>query len=289
LSVVQGARVVPTRSVGLGEGRGRFVQAGLLRERWAWGPGAVRGNNALACGHASDLNARVKRDKRASHGGLPYNPWVRDLVQSKRTWSRSLQSEDLERGFAGWHERGYLPHRDEPGLDQFVTFHLADSFPVSLRSEWEAMLEVEDDAERRRQLEVYLDRGRGECYLRIPEIGQVMDEAFRFCHGRTYELLAWCVMPNHVHALPKTQVEPLGRIIAQFKKYTAREANRVLGRTGRFWAKDCWDTYMRDSRQELATIKYIESNPVKAFLVKEPGEWPWSSARFRDEYGRLSL
>lgn len=60
------------------------------------------------------------------------------------------------RGFRGWHERGYLPHRDEPGLTQFVTLHLADSFPATLRAEWEALLEVEDDRERRLQLEAYL-------------------------------------------------------------------------------------------------------------------------------------
>jgi len=41
------------------------------------------------------------------------------------------------KAFADGNERGYLPHRDEPGLTQFVTFRLADSFPESLRSEWE--------------------------------------------------------------------------------------------------------------------------------------------------------
>ena len=68
-------------------------------------------------------------------------------------------------GFRGWHERGYLPHRDEPGLTQFVTFHLADSLPASLRHEWAALLEIEDDRRRRQSYEAYLDKGRGECVL----------------------------------------------------------------------------------------------------------------------------
>lgn len=93
-------------------------------------------------------------------------------------------------GFRGWHEHGYLPHRDEPGLTQFVTFHLADSYPRALRSEWEALLKVEDDRERRAQLEAYLDKGRGECHLRDPRIGRLVDEALRFYHGKRYDLRA---------------------------------------------------------------------------------------------------
>jgi len=69
----------------------------------------------------------------------PYNPGVRDLVQGKRAWSRPLAKDEIERGFRGWHENGYLPHRDEPGLIQFVTFRLADAFPAELRSEWEGL------------------------------------------------------------------------------------------------------------------------------------------------------
>jgi hypothetical protein len=46
---------------------------------------------------------------------------------------------------------------------------------------------------------------------------------------------------------------------------------------------------MRDSEQELETRKYIENNPVKAGLVLDPKTWPWSSARFWDDYGVLKI
>jgi hypothetical protein len=46
---------------------------------------------------------------------------------------------------------------------------------------------------------------------------------------------------------------------------------------------------MRDSQHELQARNYAEKNPVKALLVREPKDWPWSSARFRDEHGRLVL
>jgi len=221
----------------------------------------------------------------------PHNPGVRELIAGKRRWSsrQEQQKADAKLGFRGWHERGYLPHRDEPGLIQFVTFHLADSYPSALRAEWEALFQVEDNLERHRQLEAYLDKGRGVCHLRSADISDLVAEAFRFYHGRHYDLKAWVIMPNHVHALFQVGATPLGKIIKQLKQYTAREANKLLKRRGPFWAEDAWDTYMRDQPHEQRTRRYIENNPVKAGLVRAATDWRWSSARFRDVNGVLRL
>ncbi len=97
-------------------------------------------------------------------------------------------------------------------------------------------------------------------------------------------------MPNHVHVLFKVgTIAPMSEIIGAWKRHTARLANKVLGRSGPFWSQDYYDTYMRDDGHELKTIRYIENNPVKAKLVLDPKDWPWSSARFRDEFGILRL
>jgi putative transposase len=221
--------------------------------------------------------------------GPPHNPGVRELVAGKRKWASALNSDQAKAGFKGWNERAYLPHRDEPGLTQMVTFRVADSFPSALRSEWDALLEIEDDAQRRKKLQAYLDQGRGECPLRKSVLAGVVEEALRFHHSIHYELRAWVVMPNHVHVLFKVTSKPMGQVIGDWKEYTAREANKLLGRRGRFWAPDYWDTFMRDSTHELQARHYTEKNPVKAGLVREPQAWPWSSARFRDQYGRLVL
>ena len=200
-----------------------------------------------------------------------------------------MSREKAMRGFRGWSERGYLPHRDEPGLTQFVTFHLSDSFPTALRSEWEALLKIEANRERRLRLEKYLDQGRGECCLRRPDIGRMVEDALRFHHSQRYDLRAWVVMPNHLHFLVKVGETPLSKIVKELKRYTSREANKILRRTGAFWCEDFFDTYMRDAQHELKARRYIENNPVKALLVREPKEWLWSSARFRDENGNLRL
>jgi REP element-mobilizing transposase RayT len=221
--------------------------------------------------------------------GPPRNSGVRELVSGKRVWSPGPRRENAKLGFRGWHERGYLPHRDEPGLTQFVTFHLADSFPAAMRSEWEGMLQIEDDRERRLQLEKYLDRGRGECWLRRQDIAALVEQALRFHHPQRYGLPAWVIMPNHLHFLLKTTQTPLTEIIRDFKRYTAGETNKRLEREDSFWCEDYFDTYMRDAPHELRTRRYIENNPVKAKLVLDPKSWPWSSARFRDNYGALHI
>ncbi len=221
--------------------------------------------------------------------GPPHNPGVRDLIKGKRRWAGPPKPQDAKQGFRSWNERGYLPHRDEPGLTQFVTFRLADSFPEALRSEWEHLLKIEDNGRRQAELESYLDRSRGECHLRQPEIAQLVENAMRFFHGERYEMRAWAVMPNHVHALFKVDATPMADIIQSWKKHTAQKANRLLNRRGEFWQADYWDTFMRDRNHELKTRNYIEGNPAKAGLVVDPKVWPWSSARFWDTCGVLKI
>ncbi len=157
----------------------------------------------------------------------PHNPGVRDLVAGKRAWSRPLPQDDIERGFLGWHENGYLPHRDEPGLIQFVTFRLADAFPAGLRSEWEALLKIEDDRKRRVELEAYLGRGRGSCHLRRADIAALVEGSLRFRHGVPYDLRAWLIMPNHVHLLFLVQDVPMWQLVDAWKGCTAKEANKI--------------------------------------------------------------
>jgi REP element-mobilizing transposase RayT len=234
-------------------------------------------------------NLTVAEKIPSRRGSLPHNPGLRELVANKRKWSDAYPLGLGKKGFHGWHERGYLPHRDEPGLIQFVTFHLADSFPATLRSEWEAILKVEDVSDRREQLQAYLDKSNGECLLRRPDLAKPVEDSLRFFHGQRYELRAWVVMPNHVHVLFQTGNESLSRTVENWKKFTAHEANKTIGRQGPFWSEDYWDTFMCNPEHELRTRHYIEANPVKAFLVRAAKNWPWSSARLRDEYGRLML
>ena len=226
--------------------------------------------------------------------------YLRRLVEDKNQWTRPLTDGEKALGFLGWHERGYLPHCDFPGLVQFITFRLSDSMPASRRGEWEHLLKIENVRERRAKLEEYLDRGVGDCLLRHARVAQIVEDALLHFHNERYELLAWCVMPNHVHLLVDVRQSPLGKIVQSWKRFTATETERrsptrrddsftnaPARRAALQWEREYWDTYMRAEEQERKTIRYIENNPVKAKLCRTATEWPFGSARFRDNYERL--
>lgn len=237
--------------------------------------------------------------------------YLRDLVAEKNRWNRPLTDKERAFGFLGWHERGYLPHCDFPGLVQFVTFRLADSMTSSRRGEWEHLLSIEDDREKRTKLEEYLDRGLGECHLRDPRVAKVAENALRHFHLDHYELLAWCIMPNHVHVLVHVWQKPLWKVVQNWKVHVVNECRRMHSSERRApsrqvvesesneprrcsalqlkWQREYWDTFMRDEVQEKTAIRYIEANPVKAKLCRMAEDWKFSSARFRDQYRRLVI
>lgn len=118
--------------------------------------------------------------------------------------------------------------------------------------------------------------------LALPKIGGLIEEALLEFDGKRYALVAWCVMPNHVHALIETrQGYALDRVVHSWKSFTAHAANKVLNRSGAFWAPDYFDRYIRDEAHLASTMEYIEFNPVRARLCREPSEWPFSSAARR--------
>ncbi len=188
----------------------------------------------------------------------------------------------------GWRSRGYLPHRDELGLLQFITYRLADSLPQDYLRRLEATLatlpETDRETARRKQIETWLDSGLGCCALRHPALAATVEAAFFHADGTRYRLLAWCVMPNHVHVLIQPQA-PLAEIVRTWKSYTARwalERNaelrlRIPGRT--LWLREYWDRFIRDAAHFRRTLDYIHDNPVHAKLCATPSAWPWSSAR----------
>ncbi len=219
----------------------------------------------------------------------PYNPGLQKLVEGKRAWANPADVQAKEKGFPGWHQRGVLPHCDLPGVMQFVTFRLVDSMPSNRHREWEALLHMEDKPERRKRLEAYLDLGHGSCWLGNSQIAQLTEAALLFFHEQRYQLLAWVIMPNHVHVMLKIGETPLSSIVKSWKGFIAREANKELGRAGSFWQKEYWDTLIKNQDQRQKVTHYIENNPAKAGLCCKPGIWPWSSARYRDEYAVLHL
>ncbi|HEY7215578.1 MAG TPA: transposase, partial [Thermoanaerobaculia bacterium] len=104
-------------------------------------------------------------------------------------------------------------------------------------------------------------------------------EALLHFDGQRYRVIAWCVMPNHVHGLIETRGGwPLARIVHSWKSYTSHAANQILGRSGDFWFREYHDRFIRDDQHFAKAVAYIEHNPVQARLISAREEWRWSSA-----------
>ncbi len=158
---------------------------------------------------------------------------------------------------AGWRSRGYLPHCDGAGLIQHIVFSTIGA-PSGVEANFGLRL------------------------LASPQAAGIVERALLYFDAERYRLLAWSVMPNHVHVVAE-QAEgwPLARVVHAWKSYTAKAINAALGRRGGVWLREYFDRFMRDDAHLAATVYYVEANAVDAGLVARAQDWPWSSARFR--------
>ena len=148
---------------------------------------------------------------------------------------------------------------------QTITFRLADSLPKNVLTE---IMATTDDATRRNRLEAMIDSGLGRCLLHDANIAALVQTALQHFDGTRYRLLAWVIMPNHVHAMIE-QIEgfPMGGIVQGWKSFTSKAINKLQGTAGAVWAADYFDRFIRDEAHYLATLRYIEHNPIAAGLA----------------------
>ena len=188
-----------------------------------------------------------------------------------------------------YYERN-LPHRLPPGATIFVTFRLSGSLPLEavkqLREEAQLPVEpLEDEVAYARQRRYFgkfdeqLDAAAtGPVWLGQAAVAQLVQQALHWGHTRKYQLICYCIMPNHVHlvvSLPG-DAPPLARTLQSIKSYTGRTANAVLGYTGQFWQRESYDHVVRDGAELARVVAYVLNNPVKAGLVEEWPQWPYT-------------
>lgn len=131
-----------------------------------------------------------------------------------------------------------------------------------------------------------------------------------FSDGRVYDLFPVCleemrvrfamriygyvVMPEHVHLLlSEPEQGTLSQAIHYLKLSFSKRVHSGRGfptegaaqglnpktNPGSFWQKRYYDRNVRDAREFGVKLRYLHRNPVKRGLVKEPGDWKWSSFR----------
>jgi REP element-mobilizing transposase RayT len=134
-------------------------------------------------------------------------------------------------------------------------------------------------AEMREAIEDLLDVSHGSCLLRDQRAARIVVDCLLRFDGDRYDLISWCVMPNHVHILVHLREGwTLSKIVQNWKTISSKQIGLLFGFTGRLWQPEYFDRLMRDDDHLRRTIQYIENNPVKARLCVAADEYPFSSA-----------
>jgi REP element-mobilizing transposase RayT len=198
--------------------------------------------------------------------------------------------------------RRHLPHQIPENTPIFVTWNLKGSLPAEVRQQ------IHQERERLRRLESrpgesrsdrkireekllfamtdrFLDSlAAGPMDLKDPRAAAIVEEALVAGVPARYDLFAWCVMGNHVHAVLKPFVE-WSAVMQRLKGSTAFRINGLNKQRGRiFWQDESYDHWPRGEEELLRIIEYVEQNPVAAGLCARAADWRWSSARHRTRW-----
>src|SRR5690554_4352752 len=97
-------------------------------------------------------------------------------------------------------------------------------------------------------------------------------------------MLAWVVMPDHVHCLLQLgERQPLPAAVSALKSGSARRVNRAAGRTGPMWSRAYHDHALRSGEDLREVARYIVANPLRAGLVDRIGDYPfWNAVWLHD-------
>jgi REP element-mobilizing transposase RayT len=198
------------------------------------------------------------------------------------------------------HKRN-LPHIYPQDAAFFITFRLKNSIPR------EVLAKMKEDEEQRiaeiRQSKlseadkneaIYTEKKRffsrydkalekyatDDDFLKIPEIAQTVADKMHEYDKKLYDLIAYCIMSNHVHLLFTThnyENADISYIMKLIKGGSAYLCNKILlNRAEIFWQDESYDHYIRNQKEFTNIEYYIIENPVKAGLIENWQQWKFT-------------
>lgn len=121
-----------------------------------------------------------------------------------------------------------------------------------------------------RRERTFFDARDYQAYLRL---------AASLLEGGSLEILTYCLMPNHIHAVAVPErTDSLALFFGKLHKQYAQRTNLRYEWTGHLW-QNRFGSVVMDEQHTLTALRYVELNPVRSGLVKKPQQWPWSSSR----------
>ena len=246
------------------------------------------GEFSIRLQYAGELKIRLRYT-----GEFSIRPYQRRIENSPHNnKSKGMKKESVQ-------YRRNLPHILPPGATYFVTYRLHGSIPRHKSQEWESVFTkqktailaqpLHPDIQREEiyklqkkqfvEMDDWLDANpNGPYWLQEDKVAKEVADSLYFLANRDFNLWAFCIMSNHVHALltPFESAPLLFKIFQNHKRHTGNRGNKVLGRSGAFWQHESFDHYVRDDREFDRIVAYIANNPVKAGIVENWQDWKWT-------------
>ena len=170
-----------------------------------------------------------------------------------------------------------LPHWFQEEKMQYITFRLNDSLPQCVLDElkkskaqfilqnpqpWSEYTKALYSKHFGNKSDYWLNQGYGSCILRRPEVRRILEESLEYVNCVKCVILAYVIMPNHVHLLMLPYPgEDCEEILTSVKKFSAKHINRLLGRHGQLWQREAFDRIVRCPQHLHRAIDYIKKNP----------------------------
>ena len=181
--------------------------------------------------------------------------------------------------------RRNLPHWRQDGGTYFVTFHTADSLPAQVLATlkrraldfensnttlW-SPADMREYLRLQRQIQKWLDAGRGTCPLKDPACASVVRDALLHFDGDRYIVDQFVVMPNHGHVIVRPLAgHPLESILHSWKSFSSQRLRHL--KTGKpLWMEESFDHLIRTWESLERIRSYIQENPERANL--QQGEY----------------
>lgn len=117
---------------------------------------------------------------------------------------------------------------------------------------------------------------RRELLLRYVDV--VVASYIHTRRAHRFRVLAWAILPDHLHAIVVPGKNDLSELVHRFKmKFTGKLRISAPPVFGRVWQHRFWDHAIRDDADLERHMRYIHFNPVKHMLSADQGDYPYSS------------
>lgn len=112
--------------------------------------------------------------------------------------------------------------------------------------------------------------------LKDKQLNSIVAGALRWLHDNNrIELLAYVIMPDHLHFIAILRTGSLSELMQSLKSYTAKKINGILQRKGKLWQDQYHDHALRKEEDLKDVVYYCLNNPVRKRMVEDYRDYPY--------------